>query len=254
MATRTHRSSILGCLCGICLVFTSSRVAAQSPRPAATEDTQGAAGADSREPEQIEWFVATVDATYRSLDLRRIEYESSADAIGRLIPATASGVAPGLGVGIRLWFVSLMVHGDVTFLNTSNGALDDDMQLWSLDLEAALRFIQGRLQPYILLGAGYSALAGVHDLLDDQRREAEAHGGNARLGAGVDYYLTKELTVGLRGNVDGLLLASRVSFLELAEPERVDTINETRARLREADGSVAGFSYAAGLTFGVHYL
>jgi hypothetical protein len=163
-------------------------------------------------------------------------------------------VSPGLGLGVRLWFVSLMLHGDVTFLDSSSGAIDDDMQLWSLDLEAALRFLHGRFQPYVLVGAGYSGLAGIDDLLDDQRREAEAHGGNARLGLGFDYYMTKALTLGFRGHADGLLLASRVSFLELATPEQVDTLGETRARLREADGSIAGFSYAGGVTFGVHSL
>ncbi len=221
--------------------------------PPAASDSAGSSSWEDEQPEHIEWLVGKVDATYRSLDLRRIEYESSA-AVGRLIPATAGGPSPGLGLGVRLWFVSLMLHGDVTFLSSTSGPIDDDMQLWNLDLEAAMRFLQGRIQPYLLLGGGYSALAGIDGLLDDRRSEAEAHGANARLGAGVDYYLTKNLTLGLRGGVDGLWLASRVSLLELAEPEKVDTLNETRARLREADGSVAGFAYAAGVTFGMHYL
>ena len=254
MLTRACRRWLLAWLGAGCIAFASPTNAdAQSAGPPGADDSQGSSSSGRHEPKQIEWFVAKVDATYRALDLRTVEYESSAE-IGRLIPTTAGGFSPGLGLGVRIMFVSLMVHGDFTFLNANSGGFDDEMQLWNFDLEAALRFMQGRFQPYILLGGGYSVLAGVDDFSDDRRREADADGGNARLGLGFDYYLTKDLTLGFRGSVDGLLLASRVSFLELAEPERVDTLNETKARLREADGSAGGFSYAAGLTFGVHYL
>jgi hypothetical protein len=239
-------------LSGTCVLTAASPLHAQRLDAVAT-DTDGSSSEGSAvKPERIEWLVATVDASYRALDLNRIEYDGES-AFGRLIPATASGPSPGVGLGVKLWFVSLMLHGDVTFLSATSGAIDDDMQLWNVDLEASMRLLQGQLQPYFLIGGGYSALAGVDDLLDGQRREAEGHGANARLGLGLDYYLDDHFTLGFRGTVDGLWLASRVSFLELAQPEQVDTLRETRARLREADGSVAGLGYAAGVTFGAHY-
>jgi hypothetical protein len=207
----------------------------------------------AKEPEHFEWLVGTADVGYRALDLRKIEYGDTGGAHGKLIPATAGGVSPGVGLGMRLWFVSLMLHGDVTFLSDS-GAIADDLELWNLDLEGAFRMMQGRFQPFLLIGVGYSALAGASDVFDTGSSKADAHGANGRLGIGFDYYFQPHLTVGFRAHADGLLLASQVSVTELATPQKVDTLGETKERLREADGSLAGMSYAAGLTFGLHYL
>jgi hypothetical protein len=148
-----------------------------------------------------------------------------------------------------------MLRADVTLLNASDGsALDDELDLWNLDLEGAFRFSQSKLQPYLLLGVGYSALGGIEDVIDNARRAADAQGANLRAGFGFDYYLSRIATIGARAQVDGLLLASHVSVRELAEPEQVDTLAETEDRLREADGSIAGLSYAASITFGLHAL
>jgi hypothetical protein len=206
-----------------------------------------------KEPKRFEWLVASADVGYRALDLRKIEYEDERGQRGRVIPATAGGVSPGVGLGVRLWFVSLMLHGDVTFLNHSGNVLADELTLWNLDIESAWRMVQGRFQPYLLLGVGYSALGGIGEVLDNASSAEDADGANVRLGLGFDYYFHRHMTVGFRAHADGLLLASRVSVSDLAAPEKVDTLGETKARLQEADGSMMGFTYAAGLTFGVHY-
>lgn len=209
---------------------------------------------DAKTPKRFEWLVGTADVGYRALDLSKIEYDDNGGAHGRLIPATGSGVSPGLGLGVRLWFVSLMLHADVTFMSETGRAIDDDMELWNLDIESAFRMMQGTFQPFLLIGVGYSALGGISDVIDNVASAANAHGANARLGLGFDYYFNPHMTVGFRAFADGLLLASRVSVSELAAPEKVDTLGETKQRLRDADGSVAGFCYAAGLSFGLHYL
>jgi hypothetical protein len=234
-----------------------SRAVAQSST-AMTEDSasdQGAAAAsrDDKEPKRFEWLVANADVGYRALDLRKIEYEDNRGSRGRVIPAAAGGFSPGIGLGVRLWFVSLMLHGDVTFLTDDSGVLDDGLELWNLDVESAWRLMQGRFQPYLLIGVGYSALGGISDVIDNVRAAADAQGANARLGLGFDYYFHRHMTLGFRAHADGLLLTSRVSVAELATPEKVDTLGETKARLEEADGSIMGLCYAAGLTFGVRY-
>ncbi|HMI91393.1 MAG TPA: hypothetical protein VK509_08520, partial [Polyangiales bacterium] len=231
---------------------------AQSSTAAMTESSgsdQGTIGADSKgkEPHRFEWLVANADVGYRALDLRKIEYEDKEGSRGRVIPAAAGGLSPGLGVGVRLWFVSLMLHGDVTFLSDDSGVLDDGLELWNLDIESAWRLMQGRFQPYLLLGIGYSALGGISDVIDNARAAADAQGANARLGLGFDYYFHRYMTLGFRAHADGLLLTSRTSVADLTTPEKVDTLGETKERLQEADGSIMGLCYAAGLTFGVRY-
>jgi hypothetical protein len=220
---------------------------------AGSDQGGGLGPSQGKAPEHFEWLVGTADLGYRALDLRKIEFNDDGGSHGKLIPATAGGLSPGVGLGVRLWFVSLMLHGDVTFLSDS-GAIADDLELWNLDLEGAFRMMQGRFQPFLLLGVGYSALAGASDVFDTGSSTADAHGANGRLGLGFDYYFHRHMTVGFRAHADGLLLASRISVTELATPQKVDTLGETKERLREADGSLAGMSYAAGLTFGLHYL
>jgi hypothetical protein len=227
--------------------------AAMAADTAGSDQGAGLGSGKGKDPEHFEWLVGTADVGYRALDLRKIEYNDNGGSHGKLIPATAGGVSPGVGLGVRLWFVSLMMHGDVTFLSDS-GAIANDLQLWNLDLEGAFRMMQGRFQPFLLIGVGYSALAGASDVFDTGSSTADAHGANGRLGLGFDYYFHPHLTVGFRAHADGLLLASRISVTELATPQKVDTLGETKDRLREADGSLAGMSYAAGLTFGLHYL
>jgi hypothetical protein len=236
----------------------AGRASAQTSSAAASGavgSDEAAIGAsdDDAKPKNFEWLVANADLGYRALDLRKIEYEDKQGSRGRVIPAAAGGFSPGLGLGVRLWFVSLMLHGDVTFLSDDSGVLDDGLELWNLDIESAWRLMQGRFQPYLLLGVGYSALGGISDVIDNVQAAADAQGANARVGLGFDYYFHRHMTLGFRAHADGLLLASRVSVADLATPEKVDTLGETKARLQEADGSIMGLCYAAGLTFGVRY-
>lgn len=226
-----------------------AQAAAEAP---SAKDTSEENGGRKAKPDRFEWLVVTADVGYRLVDLNKIEYDDDGGAHGRVIPATSGGFSPGLALGVRLWFVSLMLRADVTLLSESGSVLRDELELWNLDLESAFRLMQGRLQPYLLLGIGYSALGGVGDVIDNVT--AEAHGANARFGLGFDYYVHPHITVGFRAHADGLLLASRVSVGELTTPEKVDTLGETKMRLREADGSIAGLCYVAGLTFGLHYL
>jgi hypothetical protein len=229
-----------------------SSAAAPSGVVGSDEVAVGTSDGDWR-PKNFEWLVANANVGYRALDLRKIEYEDNQGSRGRVIPAAAGGFSPGLGLGVRLWFVSLMLHGDVTFLSDDSGVLEDGLELWNLDLESAWRLMQGRFQPFLLLGIGYSALGGISDVIDNVRAAADAQGANARLGLGFDYYFHRHMTLGFRAHADGLLLASRVSVADLTTPEKVDTLGETKARLQEADGSIMGLCYAAGLTFGVRY-
>ncbi len=109
-----------------------------------------------------------------------------------------SGVQVGTGVGARLLFFTLGVRGRLAFL--------DGAKLFSVGPEAGFHVPLGNLEPYGFLGAGYSSLGGLEQL-------DALKGFHARLGAGIDRYVTPQFSIGglgtaelvrlTRGAVDG---------------------------------------------------
>jgi hypothetical protein len=135
--------------------------------------------------------------------------------------------------------------------------LDDSMaeqnlggiQLWTLDGEATIRVWSGRIEPYLLLGFGYTTVGGLDDAVQGLHQGLDVDGANARMGVGLNLRLTP--TFSLDGRLAGELLAvSRrgVPVRDLAEPMEVGTLNEARARILQGDGSSLGT--AVSLTVG----
>jgi hypothetical protein len=204
-----------------------------------------------KEPDKIDWLVLQPSIGYRSLHVRKVEFDRD-DPTPKLIPGSTQAVAPGLGVGVRLWFVSLMLRPEVAFFQGTRGdAFDNSFRLWSFDLELLFRAPLGRFQPYLLLGGGYSAMGALAEVVDGRRREALARGGNVRAGIGFDVFLAQAWMVGLRATIDGIFLSSKVPVSELLTPEQVDTVGQAEHRARDADGFMSGLSPSLALTFGV---
>ena len=80
-----------------------------------------------------------------------------------------------------------------------------DLTLWTLGVEAGLRIPLGALEPYFTLGVGYASIK-------PDEAEFDMTGVNARLGAGLDYYLTNMFSIGANLTGDALFLSrSRVA-------------------------------------------
>jgi hypothetical protein len=110
----------------------------------------------------------------------------------------ATGVIAGAGLGVQLIFVTIGARFRYAPL--------PDYKLWSLGLEGGVRFPLGSLEPYATLDVGYVSLGSFPGAASF----ATAHGFDARLGAGLDYYLTNLFSIGV--NVSGdLLLLHRAS-------------------------------------------
>jgi hypothetical protein len=196
----------------------------------------------------------TADAGYRLLRITKVDFPSQSDLTPKLIPGTSHGVAPGLGLGVRLWFVSLTARGDVAFFNWTQGAaFDDQFRMYNLDLEIAFRAPLGRLEPYLMFGGGFSGLGGLSQVLGPERREGSSRGGNVRAGLGLDYFMGRFGLLGLRGSVDGVFLSSTVPVLELLTPEQVDTVGQAEARVRDTDGLIGGYSLSLSLVGGLRF-
>lgn len=104
---------------------------------------------------------------------------------------TQTGVVVGAGAGVRLVFLTLGARFRYAPL--------PDAKLWTVGAEAGLHAPFGALEPYVTLGAGYVQLGSFPDPDDVTIR-----GVDARLGGGVDYYLTNMFSVG--ANVGGEML------------------------------------------------
>jgi hypothetical protein len=105
--------------------------------------------------------------------------------------ASGSGISYGGAGGLRLLYFTLGAR----FWYSDQGPF----QFWSLLGEASLRVPLGKLEPFVLLGAGYakaSKLTGVDAL----------GGADVRVAVGTDYYFSDSFSVGGQVGADLLFL------------------------------------------------
>src|SRR5688572_12999045 len=69
---------------------------------------------------RVEVFL-TGDVSYRVLKITRVDFDGDDSVTPKLIPSTSHAVAPGGALGIKLWFLSLALRGDVGFFDSSRG-------------------------------------------------------------------------------------------------------------------------------------
>jgi hypothetical protein len=110
-----------------------------------------------------------------------------------------AGFVTGAGVGARLVFVT--VGARFRYAPMPN------YTFWSLGLEGGIHAPLGALEPYATLGAGYASFGSFAG----SGWSAKADGFDARLGAGVDYYLTPMFSLGANVSGDLLLVRTRVN-------------------------------------------
>jgi hypothetical protein len=178
---------------------------------------------------------------FQSLNLRTFEANEDTLTVG-VIPTMASGPALGLAAGVRLSIFTLgaRLRGALFYDNSATRSVGE-WQMWTLGGEAGLRIPIGPVEPHILLGGGYASLGSVDDAILGLRDGLDVDGAHLRAGGGVDVNVTRHFTLGALGTAD-LLVLSRpgVPLRDLAEAQRVGTLNEAKARLLEADGSSVG--------------
>jgi hypothetical protein len=212
------------------------------------------AEAATGEPAPVEWLRLTTAVGYQRIALRT--FVADRDALtAELVPETLHGPVTGLGLGAKLWFVSVGVTGRLAWLSGAGDHRgDDDVRLWSVDGEVALRAPLGRLEPFVLLGAGYSSLDDAGDVIEGLDQGLDIDGVNLRGGLGFDLYVNRRLSLDVRGTSDLLFLARKgVSARDLLESQEVGTLDEAEARILEAEGASAGLGFELTAGLGVHF-
>jgi hypothetical protein len=238
-----------------------SRIALSISAAAAVLAAAGPAGADTpigiggEDPKAIEWLFIKPGFGYQRVWLRTFRAEDSERLTAHVIPEDLSGPAPSLGLGVKLWFVTVGVTGRVAHLSGAAPEREStDLDLWSVDGELAFRAPLGPLEPYVLVGAGYSTFGGMGDVVDGMGSGLDVNGVNLRGGLGFDYYLTREVSLRLEGSSDILFLARPgVAARDLAEPKKIGTLDEAEQRMLEADGSSAGLAFGVTVGLGFHF-
>lgn len=210
--------------------------------------SQAEGGAKSHE-RGLEWVWVNGEVGVEFANLRRFDANLDTLTVG-LTPSSGVGPAAGLGVGVRFVFITLGVRGRVGAMQSSGGA----WQLWTLDAELGLRIPLKRVEPYLTLAGGYAATGNFGYAVAGLGSGLDVSGANLRLGAGIDFYITRAFSVG--GNVSGemLILARRgVPLRDLAAAKQIGSIDDAKARVLESNGTSFGGALTFSAVVGLHF-
>jgi hypothetical protein len=183
----------------------------------------------------LEWVWLNAEVGGQHVGLHTLKADDLVD--GELIKTSQTGLLYGGGLGLRI----LNYTAGVRFrMGTFS-----DWSLWTLDAEGQFRIPIGRLEPYATLGAGYASLGSFKTdsaLVSD----VAVRGFNARLGVGLDYYLSNTFSLG--ANLTGDLLV--LSRSAVAVPLESDS---AEAKVYGKDGSGIGAGATLTVVVGLHF-
>jgi hypothetical protein len=184
----------------------------------------------------LEWIWLNAEIGGQHLGLETFKANQLLDP--ELVKATQTGLLYGAAVGIRL----LVFTAGVRFRLGSFS----EWQLWTLNAEGGFRIPIGSLEPYVTVGAGYASL-GAFSTSAPASSKADVRGVNARIGAGLDYYLSNTFSVGANFSGDVLFLSRKA----------VAGASESTSGNEAAVYAKAGSSIGAGATLtavvGLHF-
>ncbi len=210
--------------------------------PAAPYNGQGDAERTLQQADQqdsgrgLQWVWLNGEIGFQDASLQGFKSHRLLDGV--IVKDSASGVTYGGAVGVRVIALTLGVH--FRYGNFS------EWDLWSLGLEGGFHIPLGRLEPYVTLGAGYSKVGALRDkaiTASVRGTDVNIDGFNARIGGGLDYYITPRLSAGasLSGDFMGLYRS------------QVSGITPAGAGVYGSKGSSLGFALSACANIGLHF-
>lgn len=235
-----------------------SNGASAAPQRAQTPDKGADADAHaSPSPmRSLLWLDAHAGAEYMDLETFKTTRNADGDVMTvGVIPRAAWGPAGSIGFGVRLLTLLIGARGSVaTFHDSTPGHTVGNLQLYTVDLELAMRIPAGRLEPFLVLDGGYSVFGGLGDAVQGLGRGLDIDGANLRAGLGVAYYASSTFSMEARATGEVMFLARRgVSVRDLATPDNVSTLGEAKARALQADGSSVGSAVVFSVGPALHF-
>jgi hypothetical protein len=232
---------------------------APPPPPPAQPAAQPTANTEQTAPKkeidpkkEFLWFDA--EAGIQSANLSTFNQNFQEFSVGFL---PRSGVGPTFGgaVGIRIVFLTLGARGRVTRFEDGDGGRNvQDWTMSSLDGEVGLRVPLGRVEPYMILAAGYTTFGGFGQAVRGARSGLNVNGFNARAGFGVDYYFTRTISVGGLASAEVLGLSRPgVPLREVTALPASQTLDTAATRFLLANGSTWGTSIGVSGGLKLHF-
>lgn len=222
--------------------------AAQSgydPRQQSAGTEQSLRAADDKDSgRRLEFVWVNSEAGFQYLSLNTFHANNLVDS--QIVKSSQGGALYGFGAGLRLIFLTLGARfrlGDFSA-----------WQLWTLDAEAGLHMPIGRVEPYFNFAAGYASLGafgGANSALDLEKAGVNIHGWNARVGFGMDFYITRVVSVGALMTGD-ILYLKRSQHMTINNPTNDPTIAEA-AKIYANDGSSIGGAATLTGVVGLHF-
>lgn len=184
----------------------------------------------------LEWIWLNAEVGGQHLGLQTLSSKDLLDP--KLVKTTQTGLLYGAGVGVRI----LVFTAGVRFRLGSFS----DWQLWTLNAEGGLRIPIGSLEPYFTVGGGYASL-GSFSTKAPASSKADVKGFNARVSAGLDYYVSNTFSVG--GNLSGDVLFLSRSKVDGAAA----STSGNEATVYAKDGSSIGAGATLTAVVGLHF-
>jgi len=187
----------------------------------------------------LEWFWIAADGGFSYVDMQA--FSGAESVTSGFVPTQSIGGAVGLGLGVRLLFITIGARGRF--------GVYDPFQMLTVGGEIGMRFPLGRLDPHFELGGGYAALPSVNGPVKGASDAMSISGGYARVSGGLDVYITPVFSVGLQASGDFLALTRRaLTPAQIQTIENDPSITQTQ---RDAAGKLVSEGSSYGTAIGV---
>jgi hypothetical protein len=184
----------------------------------------------------LEWIWLNAEIGGEHLGLQTLKSNDLLDP--KLVKTTQTGLLYGAGLGVRI----LVFTAGVRFRLGSFS----EWQLWTLNAEGGLRIPIGDFEPYFTVGGGYASL-GSFSTTAPASSKADVKGFDARIGAGLDYYLSNTFSLG--ANLTGEMLF--LSRSKVSGAAASTSGNEAAIYAKDGSGIGAGATLTA--VAGLHF-
>ncbi|MEP7125916.1 MAG: hypothetical protein ABJE95_33600 [Byssovorax sp.] len=197
---------------------------------------------------RLEWLWVDVGGGFEHLGLRTFNPKNEAFAAGFVNTTETGGTLTG-GLGARLLFFTLGARGRIAFFDSYNRL--------SLGPEVGFRFPIGNLEPHVDVGFGWTGLGSFNGTVAGDAGAISMRGVYARLGGGLDYYLSPVFSVGVVGSFELVhLTRPGISSAQLATIKALPSLTaaeSARVDLLGTEATSNGGAFSATGQLGLHF-
>jgi hypothetical protein len=196
----------------------------------------------------LQYLWVDVGGGFEHLGLRTFNPKNEGFAAG-FVETTANGGMLSGALGARLVYFTLGARGRIAFFAPYNRM--------SLGPEIGFHFPLGNLEPHVDLGFGWTGLGSFNGAVAGDAGALSMHGVYARVGGGLDYYLSPLFSVGLAGSFELVHLArAGISPAQIATIKALPTLTSAerdRVDLLGTEVTSNGAAFSATGQLGLHF-